>query len=175
MYTLRRTILLALAASAVVIGVFAASTRARSAEASLSCYSESDGKYRPCGGSRTPVAVAPTSYPAGATPATGIGTGTTGAVVGTLAAVALKTTYICGFDVSAVGGTAAVGPIVVAGLTGGSFTYQLNSAAAAVNFGKVFTPCIPASAVNTAITVTTTADGTATAVDVNAWGYQLQQ
>ena len=36
-----------------------------------------------------------------------------------------------------------------------------------------FNPCIPASAANTAITVTTTANGTATAVDVNSWGYQL--
>jgi len=30
---------------------------------------------------------------------------------------------------------------------------------------------VPASAPNTAITVTTTADGTATAVDVNSWGF----
>ena len=35
-----------------------------------------------------------------------------------------------------------------------------------------FNPCIPASATNTAITITTTANGTATAVDVNSWGYQ---
>lgn len=35
-----------------------------------------------------------------------------------------------------------------------------------------FSPCIPASAQNEAITVTTTADGTATAVNVNSWGYQ---
>jgi len=103
---------------------------------------------------------------------TGNGSGTTGAVVGTLAGVASKTTYMCGFDVSAVGGTAAVGPVVVAGLVGGSFTYQLFSSASGVIFSRTFTPCVPASAVNTAITVTTTADGTATAVNVNAFGYQ---
>jgi hypothetical protein len=34
-----------------------------------------------------------------------------------------------------------------------------------------FTPCIPASAVNTNITIITTADGTASNVDVNSWGY----
>jgi hypothetical protein len=35
-----------------------------------------------------------------------------------------------------------------------------------------FSPCIPASAQNAAITVSTTADGTVTAVNVNSWGYQ---
>jgi hypothetical protein len=111
-------------------------------------------------------------YPLSATPVTGNATGSTGSVVGTLAAASSKTTYICGFDVSAIGGTAAVGPITVAGLTGSSMVYQLSSLAAGVTFSHTFTPCIPASAVNTAITVTTTADGTATAVDVNSWGFQ---
>lgn len=106
-------------------------------------------------------------------PITAHATGTTGAVVGTLAAATTATTYVCGFDVSAVGGTAAVGPVTVAGLTGGSFTYQMNSAATPVLLSREFSPCIPASAVNTVITVTTTADGTATAVDVNMHGYQL--
>lgn len=112
-------------------------------------------------------------YPTGSYPITGIGAGTTGAVVGTLAAAPGRSTYICGFDVSAIGGTAAIGPIVVAGLTGGSFTYQASSTAAGVTLSRTFTPCIPSSTVNTAITVTTTADGSASAVDVNAWGFQL--
>lgn len=103
---------------------------------------------------------------------TGNATGTTGAVVGTLAAATGKTTYICGFDVTAVGGTAQVGPIVVAGLVGGSATYYLASSAAGTALPVRYTPCIPASAANTAITITTTADGTASAVTVNSWGYQ---
>jgi hypothetical protein len=111
-------------------------------------------------------------FPAGATPITGNGTGSTGAVVGTLAAAATKFTYICGFNVSAIGGTAAIGPVTVAGLTGSSQVYQLTSTAAGVQLSQSFAPCIPSSAVNTAITVTTTADGTATAVDVNSWGFQ---
>ena len=118
------------------------------------------------------VAASPGGYPTAATPIIGIGTGTTGAVVGTLAGATAKTTYICGFDVSGIGGTAALGPIVVAGLLTGSYTYQLSSTAAGVTLSKTFTPCIPASAVNTAITVTTTADGSASAVDVNATGFQ---
>jgi hypothetical protein len=103
---------------------------------------------------------------------TGNASGTTGAVVGTLAGVSGKTTYICGFNVSAIGGTAAVGPITIAGLITSSMVYQLTSSLTGVSVGQTFTPCIPASAANTAITITTTADGTASAVNVNSWGYQ---
>jgi len=100
---------------------------------------------------------------------TGAVTGTlAAAVTGTLAAAAAKTTYVCGFDVSAIGGTAAVGPVTVAGLVGSSMVYQLSSLAAGNTLSRTFTPCVPASAVNTAIT----ADGTATAVDVDSWGFQ---
>lgn len=104
---------------------------------------------------------------------TGNATGTTGAVVGTLAAAAGKTTYICGFVVSAVGGTATVGPITIAGLVGGSAVYYLTSSVAGSTLSQSFAPCIPASATNTAITITTTADGSASNVTVNSWGYQL--
>ena len=107
-------------------------------------------------------------YPSGVTVIAGNAAGTTGAVVGTLAAAALKTTYICDFDVSAAG-TGSVGPVVVAGLLGGSKTYQLTAPA---TLSKSFTPCMPANAVNTAITVTTTADASATAVNVNSSGFQ---
>jgi hypothetical protein len=117
-------------------------------------------------------------YPVNATTTTptaitGNSTGTTGAVVGTLSGVASVTTFICGFNVSATGGTAAIGPITVAGLVGSSMVFQFFSTATGANLTQTFNPCIPASAVNTAITVTTTADGTATAVDVNSWGYRL--
>lgn len=125
------------------------------------------------GNGTNPLPVAPYAYPVGATAITGNAAGTTGAVVGTLAGVAGKTIYICGFNVSAIGGTAAVGPITIAGLITASMVYQLASSATGVTSGQTFTPCIPASALNTAITITTTADGSASAVDVNSWGYQL--
>jgi hypothetical protein len=123
------------------------------------------------------VAISPNSgsagqYPTGAVAITGNSTGTTGAVVGSLGAIPNKTTWICGFAVSALGGTAAVGPITIAGLIGSSMVYQLTSTAGGVALTQTFTPCIPASATNTAITITTTADGTASAVDVNSWGFQ---
>lgn len=122
--------------------------------------------------STNPMPVAGGSEPASAIPITGNATGTTGAVVGTLAAVSGKTTNICGFNVSAIGGTAAVGPITIANLITASMVYELASSVAGNSVTQTFTPCIPASASNTAITITTTADGTASAVAVNSWGYQ---
>lgn len=106
---------------------------------------------------------------------TGNAAGTTAAVVGTLAAATGKTTFICGFNVQAIGGTATVGPVTVAGLVGSSMVFQTDVNSATVGktvASAAFTPCIPASATNTAITVTTTANGTASAVNVNSWGYQ---
>jgi hypothetical protein len=116
----------------------------------------------------------PTLYSAQTTPAQGNASGSTGAVVGTLAAVATKFTYLCDFDVTALGTAASVGPIVVAGLAGGSKTYQMGTLATGTQqfLSKNFSPCLQSSAVNTAITITTTADGTATAVNVNSSGYQ---
>lgn len=122
-----------------------------------------------------PVAIgsaAPGTAPVGVTMITGNGTGTTGAVTGTLAGTALKTTYICGFAISAIGGTATIGPITIANTLTSNMIYHAASSAAGTNFTQTFSPCIPATAANTAITVTTTANGTATAVDVNSWGFQ---
>ena len=101
---------------------------------------------------------------------TGNSTGTTGAVVGTLAGVTGKYTYICGFSVSAVG-TGAEGPITIAGTVTASLVYQLTAAAAGAQLTQTFTPCIQSSASGTNITVTTTANGSASAVDVNSWGF----
>lgn len=121
----------------------------------------------------SPNSGAPRQYPADAIPITCNAAGTTGAVVGTCAAAQGKTTYLCSFDVQAIGGTAVVGPITVANLVGSSMVYQgSSSAAGGTVVARTFTPCVPASAVNTAITITTTADGTATAVNVNAHGFQ---
>lgn len=128
--------------------------------------------------SGTPVIIQGAStgggFPTAATAISGNATGSTGAVVGTLAAASSKTTYICGFNVSAIGGVATIGPITIAGLIGSSQVYQVpvNAATGQILVTQNFNPCIPASTTNTAITTTTTADGTASAVDVNSWGYQ---
>src|SRR5262252_6200679 len=70
-----------------------------------------------------PAASQTSGVPTGAI-ITGNAAGSTAAVVGTLAARAGVTTYICGFNVSAIGGTATVGPITVAGLIGSNQVYQ---------------------------------------------------
>ena len=121
----------------------------------------------------TPLPVAPSAYPSGATAITGNASGTTGAVVGTLAAAANKFTYICGVHIDA-SGTGSIGPITIAGIVGSSMIFQATAGALGTNGlpTQTFSPCIPSSAVNTAITITTTADGTATAVNVNSWGFQ---
>lgn len=124
--------------------------------------------------------VSSSQYPANAvtttpTPLVAKGAGSTGAVTGTLTPGSTATAYVCGFNVSYVGGVAQIGPLVLSGLLGGSFTFQLpvSTATGGNNFSQAFSPCIPASAVNTPIVMTTVADGTATAVDVNIWGYGL--
>lgn len=103
---------------------------------------------------------------------TGNASGSTSAVTGTLAAASGKVTYICGFVVSSIGGTAATGPITIANLVGSSMVFQLTSSATGVSVTQAFSPCIPANAPNTSITVATTANGTASAVNVGSWGYQ---
>lgn len=101
---------------------------------------------------------------------TGNSQGTTGAVVATLAAKQNFTTYICGFHLDSTG-SGAMGPITLAGIVGGPMVFQ-GTAGANNNPSQTFYPCIPATGPNVAITLTTTADVNATAVDANLWGYQ---
>lgn len=121
-----------------------------------------------------PITSGSAGFPTASTPISGNAAGTTGAVVGTLAAAVGKTTYVCGFSISALGTANSVGPITIAGLITASQVYQASTLASGVEYSKTlnFNPCIPASATNTAITITTTANGTATAVNVNSWGFQ---
>lgn len=96
-----------------------------------------------------------------------------------LAGISGKTTYITGFEVTAAGATAAaVKTVTVANLVTGSKTYTFVFPAGAtvqatpliVEFSKP----IPASATNTAITVTLPASGAGnTNTTVSAQGFQL--
>lgn len=97
--------------------------------------------------------------------------------IATLPAVAAKTTYITGFDVTGSGATAGL-PVVVtiAGLLGGSITYTYSAAVGALVANTPlsirFPVPMPSSAVNTAITVTCPSLGLgATNNVVNAFGY----
>lgn len=97
--------------------------------------------------------------------------------VATLAAVAGKTTYICGYSYSSSGSTAAavVSPTVAGTITGTlTSTYATVAGVTLGNPQIVFTfnPCIAASAVNTSIVVTLPALGAGnTNANANAWGF----
>jgi hypothetical protein len=157
----------------ILLGLLLLPTLAEAQTSRNPCYTTSgqSGTMPNCigVGTATPLPTT-TSAPGGGI--TGNAAGTTGAVVGTLAAAVGKTTFICGFNVQAIGGTATVGPVTVAGLVGSSQVYQtdVNSATVGKTVASAsFSPCVSASATNTAITITTTANGTATAVNVNSW------
>ena len=99
--------------------------------------------------------------------------------VATLAAVAGKTTFITGFEVTSGGATtAALVTATVAGLLGGtaSYTYGASAGALLANTPLMvtFNPPLPASALNTAIVVTLPALGLGnTNATVAAHGYQI--
>lgn len=115
-------------------------------------------------------------YPAGATPITISGTGTTGATTATLATGGSVTTYICGFSIRANATAAATGNATVTGTITGTLNFTQWTAPNASGLGvteMIFTPCVPASAVNTGIAVISAAPGTGGVVSVTAWGYTL--
>jgi hypothetical protein len=115
-------------------------------------------------------------YPIGSTPITISGTGTTGATTATLATGASVTTYICGFSIRANATAAATGNATVTGTITGTLNYTQWTAPNASGLGvteQIFTPCIPASAVNTGIAVISAAPGTGGVVSVTAWGFTL--
>lgn len=119
-------------------------------------------------------------YPGGATPISASSANVANAsAVATLAGVASKTTFICGFTISSGGATGAtlVTPTVVGTITGTlNYTYGAVAGATLANPSLPVSmwPCVPASAVNTAIVVTLPALGAGnTNATVNAWGFQL--
>jgi hypothetical protein len=118
----------------------------------------------------------PGNATAAAAPVTATATGTTTATVATIPAVSGKTAFLCGFTITSDATALAVGTAVVAGTISGSLSYlqtvtALASGASTLdkNYGK----CVPASAANTAITVTSAAAGAGGNTIVNAQGYYL--
>jgi len=115
-------------------------------------------------------------YPFGAVPITISATGTTGATTATLAASASIKTYICGFSIRANATAAATANSTITGTVTGTLNYTQWTAPNASGIGiteQIFAPCIPSSAINTAIAVISAAPGTGGVVSVSAWGYQL--
>lgn len=119
-------------------------------------------------------AILSTQYPAGATPVTASATGTTAATTATLPAVAANYNFICGFAIRANATAAATANSTVTGTISGTLNFTQWTAPLASGVGiteERFSPCIPASAVNTGIAVVSAAPGSGGVVSVSAWGY----
>jgi len=113
--------------------------------------------------------------PAGSTSTNGSNTGTTAATSTTLAADAAKTEYVCWISIRANATAAATGN---ATLSDGTKTFNFTQWTAPTASGlgvteEVFNPCIPATAVNTAWTLTSAAPGTGGVVSVSIGGFKL--
>jgi hypothetical protein len=113
-------------------------------------------------------------YPSGAAAVQGSTVGTTAATATTLAATSSVTNYVCQISIRANATAAATGN---ATLSDGTKTYNFTqwTAPAASGLGvveEIFNPCYPASAVNTAWTLTSAAPGTGGVVSVAISGYQ---
>ena len=110
------------------------------------------------------------------TPITATNTGTTAAVAATLAAVAAKTTYLCGFSITATATAATAGNATVVGTVTGNLNFVMGVAATATsgaaNTSQTFAPCVPATAANSAIQITSFAAGAGGIAAVSAWGFQ---
>lgn len=114
-------------------------------------------------------------YPAGSIPITASATGTTAATAATLAANTSRRTFICGFSARSNATAAVNGNLTIAGVVTGTMNFTHWAAAVASGVGiteQSFYPCIPSSAINTGIVITSPAAGTAGVNSVSAWGYQ---
>lgn len=116
--------------------------------------------------------------PNGATIAMANGSGANSSINAILAAVAGRTTYILGCVIASTGATAA--SVIVATVSGMTSTLSIPYAVIAgvtlqsPTISLLFPGGLPASAVNTAITVNLPATGAGnTNANVFAWGYQL--
>lgn len=119
------------------------------------------------------------TYPPGAIAVTGAFSGAdTASASASLAASPGRTTYVCGVKVSGLGATALTNVIAtVATVAGGNtLSYQYSMPAGATVVATpvdiAYTPCIPASAQNAAITVTVPGGAGNTSTAIAVYGYQ---
>jgi hypothetical protein len=128
-----------------------------------------------------PVPTSATPLPTGATAVTAA-SGNVGAAAATvsLPAVSGRTNYVSGFSVTGLGATGALTLQITLGSLVGSVTqtyiYEVPAGVttAAPTLVVTFNPPIPASAANTAITLTVPSFGTGnTNASANVWGYLI--
>lgn len=122
----------------------------------------------------TPEPYGPSGLPVNAVQVAVTGTSTISNGTAAMPAVAGKTNYVCGFEYEASTTALFYGNTTLAGLLGGTLTFYTFLPAATTGSGTKkasFSPCFPASAVNTAITLTTPAIGSGGAAFFNIWGF----
>jgi|SRR5215467_4771062 len=97
------------------------------------------------------------------------GSQTNATATATLPAVANKTNFVTGFDISSSGTIAAAVAATLTGAGSGTMTYQINTTPA---FSSVqFSHPIPATALNTAITLSVPALGASGVGSANIYGF----
>lgn len=134
------------------------------------CPRSSDGLAVPCANTTAGAA----GFPAGATPLTAGVNGTTTAFSVGLTGTATQTAYLCGFILSGSATAAATGAAAITGtLTGFPFQFGYPATPATATYTQTFTPCLPASAVNTTISVNSPAPGAGGVASIALWGYRL--
>lgn len=114
-------------------------------------------------------------YPLGAIPLTASATGTTAATTATLAASASLKTYLCSYSIRANATAATTVTNTITGVVTATLSHIMWVAPAASGLGvdeQIFNPCVPSSAINTAIAVVSGAPGTGGNVSATATGYQ---
>lgn len=128
-------------------------------------------------GPRGGLLIGGAGYPAGSTPITISGTGTTGATTANLGTPSASyTIYICGFSIRANANAAVTGNATVTGTITGTLNFTQWTAVNTTGLGvteEIFTPCIPASAANTQIAIISAAPSTGGVVSVTGWGFTL--
>jgi hypothetical protein len=114
-------------------------------------------------------------YPTGAVVSQDSDTGTTAATSSVLPGVAATTQYVCGFSVRANATAAATGNSTISdGTWTLNFTQWTAPNASGVGVTEmIFQPCKPASAQNTAITLTSAAAGAGGVTSTAIWGYRV--
>jgi hypothetical protein len=89
-----------------------------------------------------------------------------------------KTAYICGFQVNGLGATGVTTVnISVATLVGGNtanfaYTFPAGATVAATPMSQTFSPCLPANAAATPLSITVPGAVGNTSTNISAWGYQ---
>lgn len=140
---------------------------------SLATIATNTGAATPAGANA--IGITGNGYTSTQTPITASATGTTAATTATLAASASLKTYICWFSIRANATAAATANSTVTGTVTGTLNFVQWTAPLASGIGlteMIFNPCIPSSAINTAIAVVSAAPGSGGVVSVSAGGFQ---